>query len=81
MRNKEVITQTKGDSSGSIDELIDFLTKAKEKGATHYLMYWSNDMTWAFKWFETYRIKSEEEMIEDEIKKLESKLNSLKKKN
>lgn len=59
--DKFIVTSTKGDSSGRIDELINFLFTAKEKGATHYEMRWSNDPLWAFKWFETYREKTEEE--------------------
>ena len=71
------ITMTKGDSSGNIDELINFLIKSKEKGATNYSMRWSNDPMWAFKWFETYRIKSEEEINNDKRKYLEEELTRL----
>jgi hypothetical protein len=71
------ITSTKGDASGVIDDLIDFLNEAKSKGATRYCMRWSNDPHWAFKWFETYRIKTDQEVKEEEIKALESKLDEL----
>lgn len=33
---------------------------------------------WAFKWFETYRIKSEEEIKRDKVKDLEEELRLLK---
>lgn len=75
---KQDITTTKGDSEGTIESLIQFLEEAKEKGATNYKMSWSGDPMWAFKWFETYRVKSEEEIKEDEIKALEDELKSLK---
>lgn len=52
---REIITNTKGDASGTIEELTDFLNEAKAKGATHYRMSWSHDPMWAFKWFETYK--------------------------
>ena len=71
------ITMSKGDAAGTIDELISFLNEAKEQGATHYSMRWSNDLMWAFKWFETYKIKSEDEIKEDEIKKLKKRINEL----
>ena len=74
---REDITMSKGDASGTIDELISFLNKAKEQGATHYSMRWSNDPIWAFKWFETYKIKSDEEIKEDEIKRLKQRINEL----
>ena len=51
------ITSTKGDKTGTIDSLIEYLQEAKKKGATHYNMRWSNDPVWAFKWFETYKDK------------------------
>ena len=75
---KEEITTTKGDANGTIDELIEFLNKAKEKGATNYSFRWSGDPMWAFKWFETYRIKSEEEINNDKRKYLEEELRKLK---
>lgn len=77
---KEEITMTKGDKEGTIDSLIDFLNEAKNKGATNYYMRWSNDPMWAFKWFETYRIKSEEEIKNEQIRKLQSELDILQKK-
>lgn len=75
---KEKMTMTKGDDEGTIQSLIDFLEKAKEKGATHYKMSWSGDPHWAFKWFETYRVKTEEEIKQDKIDALENELKSLK---
>lgn len=79
--SKQIIVSTIGNKTGSIDELIDLLQKAKEKGATHYAMTWSQDPMWAFKWFELYRIKSEEEMKEEQIAELEYKLKTLKESN
>jgi hypothetical protein len=72
------ITMTKGDKRGTINSLIDFLNSAKERGATHYKMSWSNDPMWAFKWFETYRLKSDEEVTQEAIKALEDKIKELK---
>ena len=74
---REDITMTKGDASGSIDELISFLNEAKSKGATNYSMRWSGDPMWAFKWFETYRIKSEQEIKNEEIERLQKRLSEL----
>ena len=61
---KEVLAKVKGDESGTIDSLISFLQGQKENGATHYKMTWSGDPMWAFKWFETYRIKPIKEVTE-----------------
>jgi len=61
MAEKIQITSTKGDDTGKIDQLIHFLLSAKEQGATHYRMSWSNDPMWAFKWFETYKVESDDE--------------------
>ena len=74
----EEITMTKGDGTGTIESLISFLEKAKKKGATHYTMRWSCDQMWDFKWFETYRTKSEEEIKQERIKALENEIKSLK---
>ena len=75
---KKQFTSTKGDSNGTIDSLIEFLNKAKDKGATHYNMYWSNDPHWAFKWFETYKELTKDEIKQREIEELENKLKELK---
>ncbi len=80
MELNKIITSTKGDKEGRIDDLIDFLVSEKQKGATNYQMRWSNDPMWAFKWFETFRIQSDEESNAEAIKKLESKINNLKQK-
>ncbi len=74
----EEITMTKGDDKGTIESLITYLEEAKKKGATHYKMRWSNDPMWAFKWFETYRIKNPQEIKQEKIDALEKELNSLK---
>jgi hypothetical protein len=74
----EEITMTKGDDKGTIESLINYLKQAKKKGATHYKMRWSNDPMWSFKWFETYRIKTEQEIKQEKIDALEKELNSLK---
>ena len=75
---KEKITTTKGDDEGTIESLITYLEKAKNKGATHYRMSWSCDPMWSFKWFETYRIKSDKEVKQEKIEALEKELNALK---
>lgn len=72
------ITATKGDNEDTIDSLIDYLEEAKKKGATHYMMSWSRDPIWSFKWFETYRLKSEEEIKQEKIDDLEKQLKELK---
>ena len=74
----EEITMTKGDSTGTIESLITYLEEAKKKGATHYKMRWSGDPMWDFKWFETYRAKSEEEIRQEKIAALEKELKFLK---
>lgn len=74
---KERITMTKGDQSDTIDSLIEYLQDCKSKGATRYEMKWSNDPMWAFKWFETYRVKSDEEIKQEKINDLEKELESL----
>lgn len=71
------ITATKGDATGTIDELICFLNEAKAKGATNYTFRWSGDPIWAFKWFETYRVKSQEEVKQEEIIRLQKRLAEL----
>lgn len=76
---KETISKIKGDDEGLIDNLINQLQAAKKKGATHYQMTWSRDPMWSFKWFEVYRIKTKEEVKQEQIKALESKLKQLKK--
>jgi hypothetical protein len=70
-----------GDASGTIDNLINFLNKAKAKGATHYKMEWSNDPMWSFKWFRAYRRKTKEEQQAEEIEKLQFEIDRLKKQN
>jgi hypothetical protein len=76
--NKKEVRSTKGDSDGTIDSLIDFLQNAKREGATLYEMDWSHDPQWAFKWFRTYQIRTDEEVKQDEIKELEQRLDKLK---
>lgn len=69
----------KGDKEGTIDSLINFLERCKQKGATHYEMTWSQDPNWSFKWFSAYRIKSDEEIKNDRVAELEKELSELKK--
>lgn len=71
------VVSTKGDEQGSIDDLIEALQKAKEKGATHYNMRWSGDPVWAFKWFELYFDKTAEEMKEERKAELQKELDEL----
>jgi len=75
--NKQKITGTNGDDTGTIDSLINFLQEQKAKGATHYSMSWSQDPQWAFKWFETYKIKTDEELKHEEIIALQKRLAEL----
>jgi hypothetical protein len=75
----EKVTSTKGDDMGTIESLINYLIESKKKGATHYKMRWSGDPMWAFKWFETFRIKSDEEVKQEQIDKLEKEIAELKK--
>ena len=71
------ITSTQGDSEGTIDSLINFLQDAKSLGATHYKMRWSGDPVWAFKYFETYKTKTEEEIKNEKINSLKEELRNL----
>jgi len=75
--NTEIISATKGDSKDTIDSLIEYLKECKSKGATHYKMRWSGDPMWAFKWFETFRIKSDEEVRQEKIASLKEELKGL----
>jgi hypothetical protein len=59
---RQEVTSTKGDATGTIDDLINFLNEAKAKGATNYSFRWSGDPFWAFKWFETYRVEEEKDV-------------------
>lgn len=78
--NEILIDKTSGDQKGHIDDLILFLENAKKAGATHYVMEWSHDPMWAFKWFSAIRYKSDEELRQEEIEILEEKLAKLKEK-
>jgi len=40
-------------------------------------MSWSQDPQWAFKWFETYKIKTDEELKHEEIIALQKRLAEL----
>ena len=53
----EIVT-TKGDDGGTIDSLISYLEESKKRGATNYSIRFSGPSC-TFKWFETYRNKSE----------------------
>jgi len=75
---KEQIGKVKGDANGKIKDLIQYLKICEGKGATHYSMSWSKDPEWAFKWFETYRSLSEDEVREIKIKELEKQIEELK---
>ena len=76
MKNK--LGMTKGDDEGTIDSLIKYLELQSIKGATHFKMTWSGDPMWAFKWFETYNLLSEEEVKQIKIKKLQKQIEELK---
>jgi hypothetical protein len=81
MINEERIDFTKGDSKGTIDGLIEYLEKSKELGATHYEMKWSKDPMWAFKWFETFKILTDEELKQSKIDALQKEIDLIKKDN
>lgn len=76
---REIEISAKSDKADTIDNLIQFLQEAKQKGATHYRMEWSHDLMWDFKWLRTYRTKSDEELKNEEIEGLEKRLSELKK--
>jgi uncharacterized protein with ACT and thioredoxin-like domain len=78
---KQTISINEGDKVGRIDDLIKFLVNSKNNGATHYQMTWSKDPNWAFKWIETYKVKSDQELNDERIKELEAELAKLKNKN
>ena len=75
---KENIMTTKGDSVGKVDDLIDWLKQASDLGATDYEMVWSEDPQWPFKWFNAYKVLTEEEIRNNKIEKLERELHELK---
>jgi len=77
---KEIILTTRGDSIDLIDNLIETLQEAKNKGATHYNMRWSQDPNWAFKWFELYRVKTDAEVNKEKIDKLKQQIKQLEEK-
>jgi len=77
-KNKEVLVSTKGDNLGTIDALIESLTQAKEDGATHYEMQWSNDRVWAFKWFRLFYYKTDGQIKLEKIKEHEEAIRKLK---
>lgn len=74
---KEKVTYAQGDGSGPIDNLIQFLEKAKADGATHYEMEWSKDPNWAFKFINCYRYKSDEEVRQEKLSLLKAELKEL----
>lgn len=69
---------TRGDGTGKIDELIEWLLRQRQSGATVYEFEWSHDPIWAFKWLRVYREKSDEELRLEKIKKLEDEILKLK---
>ncbi len=71
------VDYVKGDSEGGINELIEWLIKARDKGATNYEMEWSGDPMWAFKWFRAYKMLTDEEIKVKEIEELKNKLKKL----
>jgi len=60
-----------GDGDGLIGELIEYLKDCKDKGATHYKIYWGS------KWFEVYKMLTDEEMKQEKIKHLQSQIDKL----
>lgn len=80
MGKHKIVSSTDGGASGTIEELMEFLKGAKKKGATHYKMRWSGDPIWSFKWFEAYKIMTEEEVNQKEIEKLQNRIEELKSK-
>lgn len=74
---KRSVSNTKGDATGTIDDLIDFLKTEKEHGATHYEMEWSHDPMQVFKWFVTFKPVTEDEVKQERIKQLRKELDEL----
>ena len=79
MNKEQRIDFTKGDSKGTIESLINYLEKSKDLGATHYRMEWSNDPMWAFKWFETFKILTDEQLKQSKIDELQKEIDAIKK--
>ena len=77
MDKEQRINFTKGDSKDTIESLINYLQESKKLGATHYKMYWSNDPMWAFKWFETFKILTEDELKQIKIDDLQKQIDDI----
>ena len=77
--NRIQIEDVKGDGSGRIDDLIQYLQKRKEAGATHYEFWWSKDPMWAFKWISTFRYESKQEIIDKKQAEVQEILNEIEK--
>lgn len=75
----EKISQTANEQDYEIDAFIKYLQDQKEKGATHLKFWVTDDPLWRFQWLETFRIKSNEDIRQEKIKKLESDIAKLKK--
>ena len=78
MKHLIKVSFIQGDGDGNIETLIKFLQSAQTKGATTYEFVWSGDPMWDFKWLNTYKHKSKEEILEEEIAMTEKNLNYLK---
>lgn len=76
---EQTITKTRNERKFRIDRFIEFLEQEKAKGATHLKFWVTPDPMWRFEWVETFRIKSDQEIKQEEITKLENRLKELKK--
>lgn len=79
MKNETQISLQANPNSFEIDAFIAHLKEQKIKGATNVRFYWSKDPQWGFEWVETFKIQTEKELKDKEIKDLEDRLEKLKK--
>lgn len=77
MKKEEVISKN-ADCEGTIQEHIDWLKRAQDAGATHFEVEWNKDPTWTFKWFRAYKLKTEDELKQEKIEKLQAEIEKLK---
>lgn len=76
MSEKTVIGKL--DSNGKIEDLIHQLEKELQKGATNYDISVTESKDWNFKWLETYKLKTAEQIKQERIEALEKELKELK---
>ena len=67
------------DGYNNIDEVINSLQRAKERGATHVHFDATRPREWPSDWIRYYRERSEVEIRQDVIKKLQDQIDELNK--